>query len=75
MNPSVGRIVHFIPRDYTAGPSPVAGEPLAAIITRVHNESLVNLTVFNPDGSIEGLTSVPFGDDNRENTWIWPPRV
>lgn len=45
--PTVGRIVLFRPNtsDLTRGPSP-GDQPLAAIITHVHNDRLVDLHVF-----------------------------
>ena len=72
MKPSVGRIVHY-------HPGPTGSEPEAAIVTRVHNDTCVNLVVFGeptkeggPDG-IARLTSVVFGEG--EGCWSWPPRV
>lgn len=77
MQPSVGRIVHLKTRNlgFERG---VDGSIIyeAAIITQVHSETLVNLTVFRRDGRTEPKTSVPFNQDlGVENTWCWPPRV
>lgn len=68
MAPSVGRIVHFLEG---------TKEPSAAIITRVHSPSCVNLTVFFDDGRVESRSSVQ--DEvtgNRDyGVWSWPPRT
>ena len=76
MNPSVGRIVHY-QRKNLAFSDGVDGSivPVAAIITQVHNNELVNLTLFPGSGGVEYLTSVRVGDEGEANTWIWPPRV
>lgn len=68
MKPTVGRIVHFY--DNTMD------EPQAAIITRVHTDHLVNVSVF-PDGerhhNARVVTSVHDGPAASPN-WCWPPR-
>ena len=59
--PTVGRIVHFIALNDRMHPSefdPLA--PLAAIITWVFNDHMVNLRVFDAVGGAEGRQSVPF---------------
>lgn len=77
MKPSVGRIVHYQRRNlgFELG---VEGsvESLAAVIVKVHEDDLVNLTVFTPDGATEAQTSVRYSDVPGEpRTWVWPPRV
>lgn len=68
--PSPGRIVFF-----RAGNS---AEESPAIVTRVWENGLVNLTVF-PDGSAPyNVGSVDFYDHPTEKpgfAWRWPPRV
>jgi hypothetical protein len=65
MKPSIGRIVHF-----NGGPNaPV----VAAIITAVHNDELVNLTIFSSVGATGGVENVKLGEG--VGTWNWPPRV
>lgn len=69
MKPSVGRIVHYVPREGM-------GDPVPAIITKVHSELCVNLTIFYDSllPSIE--TSVMLKHDETDfNAWMWPPRV
>lgn len=71
MQPSVGRIVHY----HSAGDQP---DPTcrAAIVTSVHEDGLVSLTVFMPTG-----THVVLRADHVDNekygasTWHWPERV
>lgn len=55
-------------------------QPRAAIVAYVHNERLVNLAVFDRDGSTSGLTCVPLvqeGDDaegmSRLDFACWMP--
>ncbi len=62
--PSIGRIVH-----YQSAP----GVSVPAIITRVHSDECVNVTVF-PDAHPPCVeTSVVLGTGER--MWCWPPRV
>lgn len=76
MNPSVGRIVHFQRRNLGLDVGDEGQiESVAAIITKVHTKTLVNLTLFPPAGGTESVTSVYEGDPGDANTWIWPPRV
>lgn len=64
MKPSVGRIVHFNSLD----------GPMAAIITRVHSKTHVNLAVFYDDPDGESRTTFPksvaYGEGRNE--WAWP---
>jgi hypothetical protein len=68
--PTVGRIVHFV--------EPVGDfqEHKAAIITRVHNDTCVNLTVFKCNGALEGKSSVCFDGNPTPAlyTFHWPER-
>jgi hypothetical protein len=65
--PSLGRIVL-----YHSSTSPGVTEPRAAIITRVHNQTCVDLTVFDssvlvfPTSCVQGLDA---------GQWSWPERV
>lgn len=74
MPPSIGRIVH-----YQAHGSPDGTHksvPRAAIITAVHNDTDVALTVFNPSGMFFNEHCL-FDDSEtpRGGTWRWPPKV
>lgn len=69
--PSIGRIVHFVGEH--------DGVHIAAIITAVHSDIEVSLTLFGPNGGMgfrlnvlqnEGIET-PFAG----NTWHWPERV
>lgn len=73
MKPTIGRIVLFGLKSYTIEGEDGKYLQAPAIITKVHTDELVNLTVFL-DSGLEYKTSVPFGD-GEPNTWIWPPRV
>lgn len=62
IKPSVGRVVHYYP------PGRKNAEPQAAIITKVHEERVVNLAIFNEAGQpvLEPPTSILLvqeGDD------------
>jgi hypothetical protein len=61
--PSIGRIVHY---HMQRGIMP-------AIITAVHNDTCVNLTIFVDAESIEIRTSATLGDELEQ--WKWPARV
>jgi hypothetical protein len=71
MKPTVGRIVHFHDHDQ---------QPLAAMVVKVWNEHMVDLTVFSEGGTTYARTSI-----NHESLvagaseylgifWCWPPR-
>ena len=67
--PSVGRIVHY----YGAS----GDGPHAAIVTAVHSDTLVSLTVF-PDGGLASPQANVVQSDaayaNGFSRWEWPPR-
>jgi len=70
MKPSLGRIVHYVA---------AAGEIRSAIITRVWNDTCVNLHVFL-DGDMDlhsRQTSVVQTSETEQapGRWFWPPRV
>lgn len=56
LSPRVSDTIHF----YQQPGGPFAGQPLAAIITHVHSDRLVNLVVFDPNGNSRPQVSVPF---------------
>lgn len=62
--PSVGRIVHFNKGDGTVE---------AGLIVHVHNETCVNLVVWNAGGTQRVESSRELGD--QPNTWAWPART
>jgi hypothetical protein len=66
--PTVGRIVHWV-----AGNS----EHMAAIVTYVHEDGLVNMQVFEDYGS-HGVgrraKDVRYSDAPDPYTWHWPER-
>jgi hypothetical protein len=75
--PSVGRIVHFVP----GGAPEVA--PRAAIVTGVHENGEVALTVFPvaeswddavPPYAAPRIPESPTGEPTRGH-WNWPPRA
>lgn len=68
MKPTVGRIVHFYPRGLLGG----AG-PCAAIVTAVHKDDTVDLTVFRSGGMPE-MPIERVGTNADDRSWAWPPR-
>lgn len=67
--PSIGRIVHF--RKGSAAAQ-------AAIITRVHSDTCVDVAVFtSSDPAVVTRTSAELVDPNEGAAvgWFWPPRV
>lgn len=81
MQPSVGRIVHYVsygtpPR--ADGSQAFASEPRAAIVTAVRDgESMqADLCVLNPTGMFFNLgVAYDESDEPAGGTWHWPPRV
>lgn len=63
MKPSVGRIVH-VTAEWS---NSIDGECLTAIIIRVNPSGIVNLKVFNQDGTDFILTDT--------TNWHWPERI
>jgi hypothetical protein len=77
MEPSIGRIVHYIAYGTPGGEFKSAHR--AAIITEVHTPTCVNLCVLNPTGMFFN-TSVQFADvgdmiDDTPGSWHWPEMV
>lgn len=56
IQPTVGRIVHY--HAYGDKPQLPGLEPLAAIVTWVHSDRMVNLVVFDANGEPHARTSV-----------------
>jgi len=74
---TVGRVVHYVSAAH-------CGKHLAAIVAHVIDkprdgeDSLVNLAVFNPDGSVSSRQLVMFNDESGLHpfdTWHWPERA
>lgn len=75
IEPTVGRIVLFHPHVNDGGDP--NGQPHAAIVTHVHHDRLINLTVFNENGSIYAKQNVqlvqdedPFPTDGSYAEWM-----
>lgn len=68
ITPTVGRVLHFIPTvEYMAGRNLAFGnplQPLAAMITYVHSDTMVNLTVWDQNGVQFSVCSVPLVQEN-----------
>ena len=79
IQPTVGRVVHFYPGKVHAL-SRYSG-PMAAIITHVWNDGMVNVAVFDPNGETNGVTSVELHQPAdtpvvHGGFWCeWPPHV
>ena len=79
--PTIGRVVWFTPSRLTGdyGFTHLDGrKPLAAIVSHVFRDDLVNPTVFDSNGIPHGRTSVPLvqvGDDKPEHRYFceWMP--
>jgi hypothetical protein len=68
MKPTVGRIVYY--KSYGTPNGEYKSEDRAAIITRVHNDTCVDLAVWNPTGMFFN-TSVVQGTNGGQ--WDWMP--
>lgn len=77
IRPEPGRHVHFIPALHSGATGFADGEPHAAIIVRVWNDRLVNLTVFDRQGYTVARTSVTLqqpGDETPTGDYCrWMP--
>lgn len=85
MKPTIGRIVHYWPGNLDDR-APKKGQPYPAVITHVHSDDCVNLTVFNDNSfPLGGKFSPPHtitsvckwnGVDKPDglSVWDWPAR-
>lgn len=67
IQPTVGRVVWFRPaeNDYrVTADVPIANEPLAAIVAKVHGDRLVNLCVIDQLGRSHARQNVPLLQDD-----------
>ena len=77
MQPTVGRIVHFIPKSSCVGAGPTGIERYAAIVTQVNEDGTLELATFGPN-SVYFQHGVPmYGRkfqgtaDYPEGAWAW----
>lgn len=63
IRPTVGRIMWYWPIKERRG-----AEPLAAIVTCVHGDHMVNFCVFEPNGMPSPRTSVPIVQDGSPHS-------
>jgi hypothetical protein len=82
MTPSIGRIVHYKPGPNDplvayGGQARKADDVMAAVVTRVWTDEMVNLVVFVDNGEPVPRTSVQRADvaSGGSASWDWPPRV
>lgn len=76
IKPSIGRVVWFWPSGKSQAEQP-GSQPLAAIVTYVWSDHLVNLTTFDSNGVPTPRTSVPLiQEGDTLPTWAfaqWMP--
>jgi len=63
IKPTVGRVMWYWPVKESRG-----DQPLAAFVTYVHGDNMVNLCVFTPNGVPTSTTSVPVVQDGSPFT-------
>ena len=82
MNPSVGRIVHYV--SYGTPGGEYVSQCRAAIITGTHDDNnpepaktrtFVDLCVLNPEGMFFNRVVGLDEDEKRGGTWHWPERI
>lgn len=69
IKPTVGRVVWFHPSKNSAESGFVyhgGDQPLAAIVTHVWSDRMVNLVVFDSNGNSHSKTSVPLVQDGED---------
>jgi hypothetical protein len=75
IKPTIGRIVWYKPRlSMGFGPEVI----LAAIITSVHKDDVINIAAFSPDGNIMPKTGVYLAQEGvdhpfKDNYAMWMP--
>jgi hypothetical protein len=86
MEATVGRIVHYLERNFylEVNRPEHRPEPWAAIVTRVHAADVVDLVAFPPPtgGPVPALlvrkadeAALQRGEPQPAGTWRWPPRA
>lgn len=71
MKPTIGRIVHYYPKNIRVNQTP---KPVAAIITNIQQDGNVGLTLFKP-GEVDHRLNVQYSEDPAVlPRWCWPPR-
>lgn len=72
MKPTLGRIVHYVPRPLQPDQKP---RELAAIVTAAHGEDMIDLYAFEPwPGGLRSFGKVRHAEDKQPGTWHWPER-
>ena len=69
MDPTVGRIVHFV------APAPEGGETYAAIVTKVHDAATVDVCTFGSRSMYFHERVIAGAEGCRDAHWRWPPKV
>lgn len=80
MQPSVGRIVHYVSHGSPVlenGTQRYTSECRAAIVTEVGMGTGVRLAVLNPEGMFftGPIPEYPAAGERKGGTWHWPERV
>ena len=63
IKPTVGRVMWYWPEKSKRG-----DQPLCALVCYVHDDNMVNLAAFNPDGSNGSTLRVPIVQDGSPYT-------
>ncbi len=66
IQPTVGRVVYYYPSEHDVLYKPGYAEPRAAIVVRVWNDRMVNLSVADTEGNWQGRTSVALVQEGDE---------
>jgi len=72
MQPSIGRIVHYV--SYGTPGGEYTSECRAAVVTEVAGEDIVGLCVLNPTGQFFNRNVQHDESDRLGGTWHWPER-
>jgi hypothetical protein len=67
IKPTVGDDMWYRPKKFDTGTDP-GDQPLAAIVTKVHDDNLVNLNVFGIDGVSHSRLKVPIVQEGGPHT-------
>jgi hypothetical protein len=73
MQPTVGRIVHYV--SYGTPGGEYTSQCRAAVVTEVNPDGAVGLAVLNPTGMFFNQGVMADFTENQGGTWHWPEQV
>lgn len=69
--PSIGRIVHYQPKEFE---EKITYPPRPAMMAAVYENGIVDLVIFGSN-SLNYSRQTPFSETPKAGHWNWPPRT